>query len=392
MEWFKRLFYQKKTLEEVKNWLQEELEKHEKQQQDTIKAAEQEMPDLLISAKEETENLEKAELRNPNVPERAKHYMQGNREQFIKLTNKFLENLFIPKDETDTSQLNLLFHQYAQNITRPSAILTEFFGEEVKKIRGALAKIEEKIVEIRKIQTQKQEIEKIKEKIQTIENIEKEQEEIKKQKEEYQEKLQQATNKRETLKKEKEEFTSRPEYLKIKEDIVSSAKERQEAEQEITGLFLALSDPIKKYAHKTKNAKIAKYAEQPLDALIKDYSLSILKHKKELENAITKGELELKPERTQKALEALKQLTKEKLSEMIHRYAKAKKREADVHNDVADRPVMKEYEQYAIELKTITTDIEQIEKTIAKLTLPDEKPHQEELKKELQKFKITLTL
>ncbi|MBW2969572.1 hypothetical protein KY319_00410, partial [Candidatus Woesearchaeota archaeon] len=93
MEWFKRLFYQKKTLEEVKNWLQEELEKHEKQQQDTIKAAEQEMPDLLISAKEETENLEKAELRNPNVPERAKHYMQGNREQFIKLTNKFLENL-----------------------------------------------------------------------------------------------------------------------------------------------------------------------------------------------------------------------------------------------------------------------------------------------------------
>ena len=105
---------------------------------------------------------------------------------------------------------------------------------------------------------------------------------------------------------------------------------------------------------------------------------------------IMRNELDLKPEKTQKALEALKQMSKERLSSMIHRYAKAKKREADIHHDVAQRPVMKEYEQYAVELKNVNTEIDQLQQTIAKITLPTDEQLVEDLKKALEQHKITL--
>jgi len=390
MEWFRKLFFKKKTAEETRNWLKEEQATYDKEQEQTIKAGEQELQILLNETKQAISALEKAQLRNPDVPEKAKHYMQGNREQFIKITNRFIENLFIPKNAIDISQLDLVFYQYTQNAKRPAAILSEFLGEEIKKISICLANIEEKIVAVKKIQAKKEEIQKINDLFEKIDKIKTDKETIEKQQAEFNAQLQQLINKKENLKKEKEQFNTKPEYLQIKEEIVYAAKERQEAEQDITGTFLALSDAIKKYAHKIKNEKIAKYAEQPVETLIKDYSLGILKHKEDIAKSITGGEIELKPEKVQKALEALKKVTKENLGAMIHRYAKAKKREADIHNDVADSPIMKEYEQYAVDLKNVNSEIEQLEKTIAKLTLPTDEAVKEELKNELEKFKITL--
>ncbi len=390
MKWLKRLFFQKKTLEEVKNWLEEEQKKQQHEQQQATGAIQQEFPELLKTAKQKISALEQAELRNPNIPERAKHYMQGNREQFIKLSNRFADNLFVPKEAPDFSQLDILFQQYAQGTARPAAILSEFFGEEVKEIRKSLAETEAKISELKSLQIKKEQLETIQKLLQQINDIKTEQENVKKQKAEFEERLQQLKNKNETLKKEKEALTERPEYIKIKEDVISTAKERQEAEQTITGLFLPLSDPIKKYAHKMKNENLAKYAENPLNTLIHDYSLGILKHIQGIKMALTDGQVELKPERVQKALESIKQITRENLSAMIHRYANAKKREADIHHEVAQRPIMKEYEQYAEELKNIKNEIQELENTISKLKPPIEDEAKEQLRQELEKQKIVL--
>ena len=390
MQWLKKFFHTKKTMQEVSTWLAEERKKHQEQQEQAIHAAQQAFPELIVSARRALVALENAELRNPNIPERAKHYMTGNREQFLKLTARFIENLFVPKEGPDFSQLDLLFHQYAQNTSRPAVILSEFFGEEVKNVRSSLSEIEKIIHDIKTLQSANEHLEEIADIIKRIHNTKTERETLEKQREDFEAQLHQLTNKREILKKEKEAFTTKPDYLAVKEDLLGTAKERQEAEQDITGLFLPLSDPIKKYAHTIKNDKLAKYAENPVEALIKDYTLGILKHITPLIDAIMRNELDLKPEKTQKALEALKQMNKERLSAMIHRYAKAKKREADIHHDVAQRPIMKEYEQYAVELKNANTEIEQLQQTIAKITLPTDEQLIEDLKKALEQHKIML--
>ncbi len=390
MNWLKNLFRQKKSIDEVKQWLQQEQEKQQQEQKQATDTLAHEFPELLTNVRKAVVDLEHAELRNPNIPERAKHFMQGNRDQFIKLTRKFTDNLAVPKEAPDFSQNDLLFQQYAQNTARPAAILSEFFGEEVKNVKKSFADTESKLTELKQLQINKEQYAAIKEIIRQIETVKQERETTEKQKQEFEAQLQQLKNKHESLKKEKETFTSKPEYIAVKEDIVNTARERQESEQAITNIFLPLSDAIKKFAHGTKNEKLAKYADNPLNALVHDYALGILKHVPDIKKAIDAGQLELKPERVQKALDALKQVTKENLGGMIHRYANAKKRETDIHHDVAQRPIMKEYEQYAEDIKKTSEEVKQLEATIAKLKIPTDEELKEMLKQELEKHKIVL--
>jgi len=390
MQWLKNLFREKKTMEQARQWIKEKITEQERTKKQATATAEQVFPELLIELKKAIVELERAELRNPSIPERAKHFMQGNREQFLKLTSKFAENLFVPKEAPDFSQLDLLFHQYAQNTTRPAAILSEFFGEEVKNARKALADIEAQIQEIKTAQLKIEEFQKIEDIVKNIDSVKSERESIEKQRKDFEEQLDQLKRKHEALKKEKEDFTTRPEYKKVKEDIVNAARERQESEQTITNIFLPLSDAIKKYAHNIKNEKLAAYADNPLEALMHDYSFSILKHTAALREAITDNSLGLKPEKQQKSLESLKFVTKEQLGPMLHRYANAKKREADIIHDVAQRPIMQEYEQYAVLLKTTSNEIQQLEATISKLKIPNDDELKEQFKQELEKHKIIL--
>jgi hypothetical protein len=390
MQWLKNLFREKKTFEQLKPWLDEQLNKQNSDKKQAIATAEHEFPEILIAAKRAVIALEQAELRNPNIPERAKHFMQGNREQFLKLTNRFIENLFVPKEAADFSQIGVLFYQYAQNTARPAAILSEFIGDEVSGVRKSISDIEKRIHDIKKTQVEIEAFQKIQDILARIENVKKERESLEKQRVDFEQQLQQLRVVYGNLRKEKEDFINKPEYLKVKEDLVSAAKERQEAEQAITTLFLPLSDAIKKYAHDAKHEKIASYADNPLETLMKDYSFSIVKHVQAIREAITNGKIALKPEKTQKALESLIHLTKEELGPMLHRYARAKKNETDVHHDVAQRPVIQEYEQYAVSLKEKTAEIQQLETTVTKLTLPTDEQLKEELKQELEKHKIIL--
>jgi len=46
---------------------------------------------------ESIQNLEKAELKNPNIPERAKQIMEGNRKTYILKLNSLLEEINLPE-------------------------------------------------------------------------------------------------------------------------------------------------------------------------------------------------------------------------------------------------------------------------------------------------------
>ncbi len=390
MNWFKRLIAKKKSLEEAKNWLDEEKAGKQEEHDKAVSAAAKEMPKLLEEAEERIKKIEQAGLRNPNIPERAKHYLQGNRERLTELSRKFMENLFVPKNSVETSQIELLFYQYAQNSARSAAITSEFLGEEVKEMHSALARIETKIREIKKHQDEIEKLQKTRNMFSRLEEIQSEKEKTEKQKTELNEKLGQEEKKLESIKKEKEELTKKEEYVKIKEEILAAATERREAEQAITGLFNSLSDLIKKYAHKIKNQKMAMYAEQPLIALSKDYSFTIIRHAEGIKDALEKGEVELKPEKAQKAMEALQHLTKKKLSAMIHRHATAKKHETDVHNEIARSRIINEYEQHAMEIKKSIDEIQALKNMISRLASPSEEETMNKLKEELEQHNILL--
>jgi len=392
MNWLKKLFYQKKTIEETASWIEEGKQNREQEQQKIIEKLGEEFPGLLQATKEAMKALENAELQNPDIPDRAKHYLVGNTEQLLKITERFIENLIVPKNPADISQLDVLFHEYAKNSSRAASIVSEFLGENVKAIRKSIAEIEVKLHEIKQSYSISEETQKVQELIDKIKEVDELRAEIEKQQYQMNQELEQLGIKQENLRKEKETFTTRPAYLKIKEDLVNSAKARQEAEQAITELFHPIREVLKKYAHKMKNDKLAKYAEDPLSELIKDYSLGILKHVVDIRNSIEKDLIQLQPDKKHKAMEVLNILTKEKLSPMVHDYANSKKKEADIHHEVAERPIMQEYDQYAKDLKEIKEKIGALKQTIEKIQLPTNDELKEELRHELEKHKITLVL
>jgi len=390
MSWLGNLFFKKKNAQEVEDWAKGQQQTSVAQYASASTTLKAGFPGLMDNVRKALTALQQAELRNPNVPERAKHYITGNKDRITQITHRFLENLFAPSTPTDLSQMDVIFKQYVDNSKRPATILSEFFGQEIKTLRQTLADIEDKFKVIKTLDAKREEYQHILDMIERIRQIVKEQKETEQEQKQLDEQLAHLKKKQESLRTEKEEFTKNPAYLGVKEDILTSAKERQEAEQAITDLFLPLQVPLRKFAYKTKHAKLAKYAENPLETLIHDYSLSILKHVEELTDALANNELDLKPEKIHKALESLKKMDKESLGGMIHRYAKAKKREADIHHDVAQRPVIKEYEQYAIDLKKMSTDIAQIESTISKFAPASDEELREQLAESLRAYKIIL--
>ncbi len=380
MGWLTNLFYKKKTFQEIKEWAAEQSKKQEEERKKAVETLEQEFPQLQQKARDAVSSLVQAELLNPNIPERAKHYMKGNREQIVKLTTRLIDDLSIPKTQEEFKTLSQQFQQYAQNTARSAAILSEFFGQEVKSIRNELAEIEKRIHDI----NQGTDIAEIQSQIAKIEQIMQENNAKEQRKKELNSQISELRQKQEDLQKQKEQLLASQEYSKIKEELVAASKERQQAEQAIADLFRPLTSAFKKYAHSIHDKTMESYAENPLQALVHDYELHILKHTPEIKEKLPEFNLE----KEEKAKESIQLMTKTHLSALIHSYANTKKKETALQREITTRPIIQELEKANAELKEISGRIEDAGKEITKIILSSDEQERQELNELLKKHKM----
>lgn len=374
MGWFSSLLYKKKTFQEIKEWAAEEERRQNEERKKIVEALEQEFPQLLQKARDAVNALTQAELLNPNIPERAKHFMKGNREHIVKLTMRLIDDLNIPKTQEEFKTLSQQFQQYAQNTSRSAAILSEFFGQEVKAIRNVFAEIEKRIHDL----NQGAEIAIIQSQIMKIEQIVQENNAKEQRKKEMNTQISELKQKQENLQKQKEQILASHEYSKIKEELVATSRERQQAEQAIAELFRPLTSALKKYAHSIHDKTMEAYAENPLQALVNDYELRILKHLPELNEKTAE----------EKAKESIQLMTKTHLSALIHTYANTKKKETTLQREITTRPVIQELEKTNAELKEISGQIENTEKELAKTILSSDEQERQELNELLKKHRM----
>ncbi len=127
------------SLENIDEWLQKKYSSKQdflKGQAEGIKAR---ISEKAAAARQNIEALKNAQLRNPNIPEKAKHFMEGNREAYTKRLAMFLESLDVPADAAMLSNFTEDFdksvEEFGKATARPFAILKEFF-EELKKSGG----------------------------------------------------------------------------------------------------------------------------------------------------------------------------------------------------------------------------------------------------------------
>ncbi|PIN76248.1 hypothetical protein COV18_00415 [Candidatus Woesearchaeota archaeon CG10_big_fil_rev_8_21_14_0_10_37_12] len=390
MQWFKKIFAKKKSFDEVVSWLSEEKAAKEKELLDIVLRLEESLPDIQAGLQKSLSDLENAELHNPNIPERAKHFMIGNREHFLRVTKQFSSSLFVPKTEEDFNELQRLFRQFAEQNARPSAILSEFFGDNLREIKLILAGFESETNTISSAQRKVGNFKEIKKFIENVNVAVENRRSAEKEFAELNEKLRQLHQSQEQIQKEKQAITARSEYAAVKDELVTAANDRRVAAQAISGLFSPLSSVFKKYAHKTNDALISEYGEDAISALVNDFSFKIIKQAEKVRHAILQQEIDVKREEFDKLFAKLNELTKENLGPLVHKYANAKKLEADVHKNIAERDVIKAFEQKVHESKQIAEEIELLEKRIANFVIPVEDDQLAELRFALKEQGIVL--
>jgi len=102
MNFFKKLFSREPkdlTLKqiELEDWLQENSEDFLIESNKKIKRNFAEIDKIKLELLRKLSKLGEAKLVNPDIPEREKHIMYGNRLNYIQKTESFLENIELPE-------------------------------------------------------------------------------------------------------------------------------------------------------------------------------------------------------------------------------------------------------------------------------------------------------
>ncbi|HLC96978.1 MAG TPA: hypothetical protein VJH97_06685 [Candidatus Nanoarchaeia archaeon] len=97
-------------------------------------------------------NLKKAELRNPNIPVRARQIMDGNRESYIRAVSKLINEVEIANSYDAIALFCLTFeqtlHQFAQSTAKAYQVLQEFFAHESREVALNIKEIDSLIKEL----------------------------------------------------------------------------------------------------------------------------------------------------------------------------------------------------------------------------------------------------
>ena len=284
---------------------------------------------LMGSAREEMnalgqalDALKNAKLQNPNIPNRARTMMEGNREAFIRktshLANMELDYKTLEEAKEKCSLAAKTIDNLAESTQRSYAIANEFFARELSKISVSIRKIKKcmsdalagiensRLVKIRGI---KEELDAIKygkeRRLRLLDEVDKEKKNIKKE---------------QNIAAEAEKGINEVKSSSGYHEFEALIKEREEAgrraiqaEAKLIHDLSSIDKALKKYGKIAfENEKlIVDYIESPLAALLKDESFDIAKVLSKMERHVEANRLEMDSRKKEKTISKLKELDKQ---------------------------------------------------------------------------------
>lgn len=253
MQWLKSLFKKKEekffnNFEELENYfltqIKQVIEKDKK-----IKAGlKEEFKQVIEELKKELKNLENAKLKNPNIEERIKDFMTGNRNNFLHQANYFINNI---PDFNDCFKENYdeLLKFFSEKTQKSTAVLMEFFAHEVRVINAKIVELTKIVEQLSKPSKELNKVIKILEKIETYKNNKKKIIELNKKSEEK--KIHLLEKEVNNLRKNWQELENGEEhkaYLELIKELREKEEKLRNIEYEIFNLFSSISRVLKKYS------------------------------------------------------------------------------------------------------------------------------------------------
>ncbi|MBW2985939.1 hypothetical protein KY333_01080 [Candidatus Woesearchaeota archaeon] len=349
----------------------------------------------VLAEKQQTiqhlDTLNKAELMNSNIPERAKHYMKGNREAYHKKVSLFLDKIQPPQKIEDLPVFHSVVQKELKELMQGTAksfqIMQEFFANESRQVMTSIGNIEREINAFKQafdtagldvLDSTKNLIVDVQTKTKLKKALETDLETRKKEKEIFSSELKQLQEDIELLQKDRE-------LNEIKDKLKQTKAKGEEVRERIALPFSVINPALRKFERITYRHRVTvqKYIESPLDALMQDLHLGILKTLQDLEKSILNNRIDLRDKKRDKTLEVLKLLTKEYLGSFLSEYGHIKKEQDKLIKQMNALNVIQLLKEKKERIKTFENNRIDIERKIDLFSKELEKVHLLELEEKL---------
>ncbi|MBI2546717.1 hypothetical protein HYV81_06075 [Candidatus Woesearchaeota archaeon] len=345
MKWFTRFFTKEKPKErphhkvqvhELDAWFKGKVSSKLDAVQDDTNRILSELRQEIQATREKLHKLETAQLQNPNIPMRAKQFMEGNREAYIRAIRQVLpavdaselEPLEIP---AFTQKAKQRFEHLARNAHKPYTVLQEFLANEaaavarsLKIILAVVEKLEAhyKDAGLAEIQAMEQSISAINNKIVQKQTLAK----LTKQLEQEIAALNTIVSALEAEKQALMASERYKQYTLLKQEKAAAHQQLKELEQSFIDHFQAVEPALKRFAKRsTHEEHINRYLSHPVAALMDDEVLGIIPVLQALEQNISSNSVQLNDRKEKKTLDKIQLLNRAFLADF------REKRQAAAH-------------------------------------------------------------
>ncbi|MBI2652886.1 hypothetical protein HYX00_05455, partial [Candidatus Woesearchaeota archaeon] len=358
------------SMQNLEEWLNERAKPLMEEVQQQIEEILMRVNEELQRARINVETLENAKLQNPNIPFKAKQYMEGNRKAYIRAVNSFLGHMEINNRDyfyllDFCKHFDELINDLNKGTLRSYTILQEFFANETNGIAQNLKNFDtifselksalnnEKIVAVNRTREKIEGLKtKIKQKINLgidFKGIEAE--------------LNLANKEKESIMAEIEQFNKGDEhnnFLRLNEEKKNKANAFYNDENQILQSFSVLERSLRKYSHIAFEHEeiVLDYLKHPIETLTNDKNLVILDILKNLEKLLNENKLQIDNKKKEKSVEEIGRLNRNFIEGFLKKYFSFKAEIENLDNKIKATGVAEKLKNFNKQLEDINSSIE----------------------------------
>ena len=316
------------------------------------------------------EILENAKLQNPNIPFKAKQYMEGNRKAYIRSVNSFLGHMEINNRDyfyllEFCKKFDELIDELNKGTIRSYTILQEFFSNEAGKIANNLKNFDNVFRELKRVLND--------EKIVAVNKLRKLAEEL-----EYRSKqrinadvdfrnaeasLKIAANEKDSVMADIISFNQSDEhnnFLSLKEERKKIEKSFYEAQDAVLQSFAVLDRPLRKYSHVAFEHEelVLDYLKDPIEAMSNDRELMIIKVLENMKQKLEENSMQIDEKKKEKAIDEIKKMSMEFVRDFVKRYRSFMSEIGNIDNKMEATGVNEKFRDFNKRLEEINSRIE----------------------------------
>ena len=367
------------SLQSMGEWLNEKskplMEEVRQQTEEVLININDEVQRAIINV----EVLENAKLQNPNIPFKAKQYMEGNRKAYVRVVNSFLGHMEINnKDYFYLVDFCKLFDELINDLNkgtfRSYTILQEFFANETSRIAHNLKNFDGLFKELKSALNDKEmvAVNKAMEKIQSLVSKTKQRINMAVDLKNAEADLNLANGEKDSIMAEIEKFNKSDEhnnFLRLNEERKSKAAAFYNDESQILQSFSVLERALRKYSHIAFEHEeiVLDYLKHPIETLANDKNFIILDILKNLEGMLQENKLQIDDKKKEKSTEEVKKFTREFLEQFLKKYFSFKAEMEETDRKIRLSGVPEKFRSFNKRLEDVNLRIEKNNEEAEKL-------------------------